>query len=240
MPERIAEYCKNNLSLQDAKLGEEYFYLSLPFCIIDAVYSLAARYSSTRNVVIRFCNIEGLQRLKLVRSSYPEISDQYSVKQFDDALSRYDDYGKIASGLFNNRQRTSTRNGILKAEAVHRFAQVLLRHNVNYFQDIQKVFQNHHFESDICSIPGQTHGTSLTYFFMLSGEENLIKPDRMVVRFLQRIVDKQISVQSPHEWLSKALLILNEIYPTLTLRQLDHEIWKYEQSWRPIKYRCFG
>ncbi len=230
MSERIAQYCKDNLNLQNAKLSEEYYYRSLPFCIIDAVYSLAARYSSTRNVVIRFCNIEGLQRLRQIGSSYPDISDQYSVEQFDQSLSHYNDYGIIASELFDNRQRTSTRNGILKAEAVHMFSKVLLLHNVNYFQDIQKVIQNNKFETDIYSIPGQTYGTALTYFFMLAGEENLVKPDRMVLRFLWRVVGNQSSQQSPHAWLSKALLVINETYPSLTLRQLDHEIWKYEKS----------
>lgn len=180
--------------------------------------------------MIRFCNIEGLQRLRQIGSSYPDISDQYSVVQFDQSLSHYNDYGKIASELFDNRQRTSTRNGILKAEAVHMFSKVLLRHNVNYFQDIQKVIQNNKFETDIYSIPGQTYGTALTYFFMLAGEENLVKPDRMVLRFLWRVVGNQLSQQSPHTWLSKSLLILNGTYPSLTLRQLDHEIWKYEKS----------
>jgi len=230
MSERIAKYCKDNLNLQNAQLSEEYFYRSLPFCIIDAVYSLAARYSSTRNVVIHFCNLNGLKRLRPVGSSYPNISDQYSVMQFDQILSQYNDYCKIASELFDNRQRTSTRNGILKAEAVHMFAKVLLRNGVNYFQDIPKVIQDNKFEADICSIPGQTYGTALTYFFMLAGEENLVKPDRMVIRFLWRVVGNQLSQQSPHAWLSEALLFLNETYPTLTLRQLDHEIWKYEKS----------
>ena len=230
MPERIAQYCRVHLNLQDAELSEEYYYRSLPFCIIDAVYSLTARYSSTRNVVIRFCNGEGLQRLRPKSSPYSDISEQYSVRQFEELLSRYSDYGQIATELFDNRQRTSTRNGILKAEAVHKFARVLLRHHVNYFQDIPAVIRSEQFESDICSIPGQTYGTSLTYFFMLSGEENMVKQDRMILRFLWRIIGKQVSQENPHAWLSQALQILNETYPALTLRQLDHEIWKYEQA----------
>jgi len=171
-----------------------------------------------------------LQRLRPKGSPYPDISEQYSVRQFDELLSRNCDYRRIAAELFDNRQRTSTRNGILKAEAIHRFAQVLLRHQVNYFQDIPTVIRSEQFESDIRSIPGQTYGTSLTYFFMLSGEENMVKPDRMVLRFLSRIIGSQVGQQNPHEWLSQALQILNETYPALTLRQLDHEIWKYEQS----------
>jgi hypothetical protein len=230
MPERIASYCEVHLNLQDAELSEEYYYRSLPFCIIDAVYSLAARYSSTRNAVIHFSNAEGLQRLRPKGSPYADISEQYSVRQFEELLSSYSDYERIATELFDNRQRTSTRSGILKAEAVHRFARILSRHDVNYFQDITTVIRSGQFESDICSIPGQTYGTSLTYFFMLSGEENMVKPDRMVLRFLWRIIGNQVSQRSPHAWLSQALQILNGKYPKLTLRELDHEIWKYEKE----------
>lgn len=241
MSERIAQYCEAHLNLQDAELSEEYYYGSLPFCIIDAVYSLAARYSSTRNAVIRFCNVQGLQRLRSRGSSYTDISEQYSVGQFEELLSRYSDYERIAAELFDNRQRTSTRNGILKAEAVHRFAKVLSRHHVNYFQDVSKVIKSKQFESDICSIPGQTYGTALTYFFMLSGEDNMVKPDRMVQRYLWRIIGNQMSQRSPYAWLSEALQILNVAFPKLTLRQLDHEIWKYEKEManKPIQpTRC--
>jgi hypothetical protein len=230
MPERIAQYCNVHLHLQNAELSEEYYYHSLPFCIIDAVYSLAARYSSTRNTVIRFCNVEGLPRLRQHGSPYPGTGQQYSVRQFEEFLSGYNDYRQIATEVFDNHQRTSTKNGILKAEAVHRFARVLLRHNVNYFHDIPTVIPNTQFESDICDIPGQTYGTSLKYFFMLAGEENMVKPDRMILRFLWRVIGNQASQQTAHAWLSQALEILNRTYPTLTLRKLDHEIWKYEKS----------
>ena len=237
MPERIAQYCRVHLELQNAELSQEYYYRSLPFCIIDAVYSLAARYSSTRNTVIRFCNGQGLQRLRPMGSPYPDIPEQYSVGQFEQLLSRYSDYLQIATELFGNRQWTSTRNGILKAEAVHRFARVLLGHQVNYFQGIPTVIRSEQFTHDICFIPGQTYGTSLTYFFMLSGQENMVKPDRMILRFLRRIIGDQVGQQNPHDWLSQALQILNEDYPALTLRQFDHEIWKYEKSManRPIR-----
>ena len=230
MPERIAQYCNAHLNLQNAELSEEYYYRSLPFCIIDAVYSLAARYSSTRNAVIRFCNVVGLQRLRQHGSPYPEVGEQYSVCQFEECLRGYGDYRQIATEVFDNRQRTSTRNGILKAEAVHRFARVLVRHNVKYFQDIPTVITSLQFESDICDIPGQTYGTSLKYFFMLAGEENMVKPDRMILRFLRRVIGNQGNQQNAQAWLSQALQILNQAYPTLTLRKLDHKIWKYEKS----------
>jgi hypothetical protein len=58
----------------------------------------------------------------------------------------------------------------------------------------------------------------------------MVKPDRMILRFLWRVIGNQASQQTAHAWLSQALEILNRTYPTLTLRKLDHEIWKYEKS----------
>jgi hypothetical protein len=49
----IAEYARKVLPLSSAKLSEEYFYQSLPLCIIDAVFSIGVKYDSTREVVIR-------------------------------------------------------------------------------------------------------------------------------------------------------------------------------------------
>ncbi|MFZ5564156.1 MAG: hypothetical protein ACOZBW_08880 [Thermodesulfobacteriota bacterium] len=231
MPERIAQYCLNHLPLKHATLSDEYFYLSLPFCVIDAVYSLGVKYSSTLNTVRRFCNAQGLERLRPRDSSYPDKKEQYSINQFEELFSRYDNnYEEVAVKLFGNRQRTSPKNGILKAEAVHKFTKILLLHHVNYFQDVPAVIQNMIFESDIKSIPGQTYGTSLKYFFMLAGEKNKIKPDRMIRRFLERIINGDLKQQPPEKWLSQALQILNKTYPKLTLRELDHEIWKYERS----------
>jgi hypothetical protein len=65
---------------------------------------------------------------------------------------------------------------------------------------------------------------------MLAGEENMVKPDRMIRRFLWRVIGNLASQQSALAWLSQALEILNRTHPTLTLRKLDHEIWKYEKS----------
>jgi hypothetical protein len=218
MPERIAQYSKVHLNLQNAELSEEYYYRSLPFCIIDAVFSLAARYSSTRNAVIRFCNVEGLQRLRQHGSPYPDTGEQYSVSQLVEFLSGYDDYRQIAAEVFDNRQRTSTKNGILKAEAVHSFARVLLHYHVNYFQDIPKVISSAQFESDIRNIPGQTYRTSLKYFFMLAGEENMVKPDRMILRFIWRVFGNQASQQNAKAWLSQALQILRGLMIWITFQ----------------------
>lgn len=37
---RLAQYCDKILDLKRAKLNEEYFYQSLPLCVIDSIYSI--------------------------------------------------------------------------------------------------------------------------------------------------------------------------------------------------------
>ncbi len=75
--------------------------------------------------------------------------------------------------MFQNRQRTSSRNGILKAEAVYQFCRVLHKYSVNYLQDVIKLYGNQEFEKEIKLISGQKSGISLVYFYMLVGEDTL-------------------------------------------------------------------
>lgn len=71
---------------------------------------------------------------------------------------------------------------------MYRFAQTSKAFCANNLQDVPNVLTDGSFEESIRMIPGQGSGTSLTYFFMLSGSENLIKPDRMVLRFIKEAI----------------------------------------------------
>ena len=42
---QLAKYCDLALNLKDANLSDEYFYQSLPLCVIDAVYSIGVKYA---------------------------------------------------------------------------------------------------------------------------------------------------------------------------------------------------
>ena len=173
--ETISEHCSQVLNLNDAQLGDEYYYQSLPLCVIDAVYSIGVNYSSTRNTVIRYCGYFNITRLRENRHSLPDIEFQQSM---EDLLHRFEEFGveTFKEEIFNNRQRTSARNGIPKAEAVLLFSQTIRGYNINYFQDIDNIIENDDFDNAIRRIPGQTSGISLKYFFMLAGFEDLIKP----------------------------------------------------------------
>ena len=225
---KLDNCCKEKLSLSTAKLSAEYYYQSLPLCLIDAVFSIGIRYTTTRNVVIRFCDKLEIKRLREHGSSYPTSSNQFSVDDLLDILSK-NNIKVITNDYFGNRCRTSSTNGILKSEAVLKFAKILNKYGVNYFQDLEKIVGNIDFEADIKKIAGQGSGISTTYFYMLAGEDNYIKPDRIILRFIEKCVGKAVDPTTATKLLEESHKKLQKDFPNLTLRELDHEIWKHSK-----------
>lgn len=223
----VVSLCYDELNLKDAKLYGAFDYRSLPFCVIDSVFSINANYTSTENTVSRFCAHFGLQARS--QKQPPEIIDQMSVAAFIDLYQQYGIEG-MATQVYQNRQRTSTRNGILKSDAVLRFSKVLAWFEVNYFQDVDRILDNPDFESHIMQIPGQASGLSLRYFYMWVGGEHHIKPDRMITRFIQSAIGRSPSIQDSYEIITGACEILAKNYPHLTPRVLDNLIWQYQRA----------
>lgn len=225
----IAAHAEKVLPLAAAQLGDEYFYQSLPLCVIDAVYSIGVRYEGVRNTINRYCAHFNVKRTRTPRNILPHRHEQESVSNF---CERSEKYGPCAMAveIFRNRQRTSPRNGILKAEGAYLFATVLRKHGIEHLQDIETALHSHELEKAILAIPGQTSGISLQYFFMLSGSDDLIKPDRMILAFLKGILGKPVSPSEAQQLLTASTAQLRDTYPYLTPRLLDHEIWKYQRE----------
>jgi hypothetical protein len=217
------------LPLAAASFGDEYFYQSLPLCVIDAVYSIGVRYEGVRNTINRYCSHFKLQRIRSPKNALPQKQEQESISSF---CERTEEYGPNAMAIevFRNKQRTSPTNGILKADGAYRFAAVLRKYGIEHLQDIGAAIQNHELEKDILAIPGQTSGISLNYFFMLSGSDNLIKPDRMILAFLKSILGRPVSLSEAQDLLTAVATQLTANFPHLTPRLLDHEIWKYQRE----------
>lgn len=222
----VAKLCKAKLDLANASFSDEASYRSLPLCVIDAIFSINANYKSTQNTVTRFCEYFGISELSQI--PLPTIAEQLSMAEF---ISYYEQYGSngMAEQVYQNRQRTSTRSGILKSEAVLRFGKILHRFRVNYFQDIYKILGNPSFENAIKQIPGQGSGISLRYFYMLTGSEAYVKPDRMITRFIESAIGKTLSIEESHSVIVGACAVLSKEYPRLTPRKLDNLIWQYQR-----------
>lgn len=226
---RVAKYCYKNLALENAELSEEFYYQSMPLCIIDSVFSIGVNYSAVENVIERYCKYFNLERVRAEKAKIPKKAEQQSVSEY---LELVDKYGieYFTENIFDNRQRTSPVNGILKSRATYKFAKVLKKFNIDYFQDVNKIICNCEFKKEIKKIPGQKSGISLNYFFMLVGYDDYIKPDRMVLRFLEKILGKKLSFEESQTLLVEVSQILKEEHSNLTPKLLDYQIWNYERE----------
>ncbi|MFP4052108.1 MAG: hypothetical protein ACLFVB_10265 [Thermoplasmata archaeon] len=228
----VAEYCADILDLDEIELGDEFFYNSLPLCVIDAVFSIGVLYTSTRNTVERYCNYFNLKMFRNDKNdSPPAVEEQQPISEL---MSLIEEHGiqKFTQSIFDNRQRTSPTHGILKTEAVYQFSKVLNKYDVDYFQDIENIIGNNNFEKDIKNIKGQTSGRSLELFFMMAGHDEYIMPGRMILRFINDMLDKDISAEDARNILIEASSILKSDYNYVNMspRLLDHHIWKHQRE----------
>lgn len=219
----LAEGCKEKLNLESATFSSSCYYDSLPLCVIDAVFSIGVQYTAVKNVVRNYCSYYELRRYNREQDSQ---GDTHTISQLVEHIT---DMGiqKSADIIFKNHQRTSARNGILKAEAVLQFAKVLQRNGIESIMDFRSKGLSENAVKEILKIPGQKSGLSLRYFCMLAGDDTQAKPDRHVLRFINQITGKNFSVQQAYEMLSGAADLLKPVYPHLTVRLLDYTIWNY-------------
>jgi hypothetical protein len=227
MISKIADFTKNNITVENYKLDPEFYYQSLPFCVIDSIYSIGVRYETVKKTVKNFCEYNNLLIFRENVDSIPEKSSQFSVNDFMNMFGQAD-YNELATSIFRNKQRTSSVSGVLKAEAVVHFLKELSNEGINYFQDLENISTN--FESKIKEIIGQKSGISLQYFYMLAGNDRLIKPDRMVIRYIENVVKESISQKDCQNILEKTSLKFQDSGVNISPRELDNAIWNYQRN----------
>lgn len=229
--EYISQQIQSDINLKNASLSDSYFYQSLSLCVIDAVFSIGVKYSSTKNVVQRYTTYFNLEQYRPRDiQGYPNIDKQDSLRNLVDRMEQLS-ISCFTEDILKNKQRTSTKSGILKTEAVFRFATILLENNINTFEDVEHLFQkSEKIKKDISKIPGQKSGISYDYFLMLVGNDDLIKPDRMISRYFEGVTQEKLKQKDLLHILKTCSDILEPEYGGLTPRMLDHEIWKFERQ----------
>lgn len=219
----LSKVCETLFDLENLRLSSGYYYDSLPLCVIDAVFSIGVRYTSTQKTVKNYCDYFGLREYNLERDS---AGDKHTISQLVENLSQADS-SKNADEIFKNHQRTSTRNGVLKADAVLRFAKILKKHGIESLKDMSYEGLPEKAEEELLRIPGQRSGLSVHYFCMLAGDDNKAKPDRHVLRFLKQYTGQEFTILQAQEVLIQTVESLVLRYPNLTVRLLDHVVWNY-------------
>lgn len=228
---RLADALDIKLSLQTAKLSAEYFYQSLPFCIIDAIFSLSVNYGQVRNVTDFFSRVTGWKIYRQHDSAFPEKPHQNTVSEL---VALFEGTQSPEIDLFNNRcylRPSSEQYRVLKANVVHDFGCVLSREGIETFQDLEERLNPDELLQLLqSSLPVLKDSVGIPYFQMLAGNENEVKPDRMIHGFIKDALGKTLTNGMATELVQRACEILKAIYPSLTPRLLDNEIWKYQRE----------
>ena len=226
---KFLKYCIDHLELDEADQFEEYFS-AVPLCAINAIFSINTKYEAVLNALNRFCKHFNLKLAHPTSGQIPPLKGQKKVSDIYNLIKDIDPE-TLAADIFQNRQRTSTTSGILKAEASIKFLKILKDFGVETYQDIFKIVGNDTFEECIKNISGQNSGTSLKYFFMLTGSKDQIKPDRMILGFIKDAIGLTVK---PNEALTIIRQTVEDLkkkgYEHLSARHLDNLIWNYQRS----------
>lgn len=207
----------------DFKLSDEYYYSCVPLCIIDSVFSIQSRYPTTQAVVRRWAGRAGWPLFR------KHDTEEHTVSEFLEIATKYDSE-TLAKEWFGNRQRTSSTNGILKADAVVQFAKCLASNDIEKFSDIGELQCAKNAEICVRRIRGQSSGVTWKYFQMLAGNENTIKPDTWVCRYVARVLGRgAISAADAESVLLAAIDKMKRDGNPITARQIDHAIWNLER-----------
>lgn len=233
--DRLVSFIRSNIRLKDARLSPAYFYQSLPLCVLDAVFSIGVHYTAVQKMVQRYCAYFGFRLFRPYETSFPEAKEQQSVGDFCDRIEHVG-VRDFAANVLQNHQRTSTRNGILKAEAALQFAEVLRSFSIDIFQDLESHPDGGQLETAVRSIRGQGSGLSFGYFLMLAGNDQFVKPDRMVKRFLTNALERPVAQdREAARFVETAAHQLHADFPRLTPRVLDHAIWSFQRADKTLR-----
>jgi len=210
-------------SLCREPLPPEYSYASLSTMLLDAIFSIGVHYGQVEAVVARHAKC---QQYNLRDSGE---ADPYPLPKL--ILEGTESTAEQFAEKLGNRCRTSTRSGILKAEAVIFAAETLVRHGIVDLSSWRSADEAtlKVVERDFRAIKGQGTGVSWKYLSMLAGDDDQVKPDRMVVRYVEAALGREgVSPEEAAELLVAAATELRGTHgypPTLTARQLDSAVW---------------
>lgn len=238
--QKLLEYIIQNLSdqLSTNVLPDEYYYQSLTLAAIDAVYSARARYPSVQSVVERYCNKYKLARYRSPRDCLPQPEGQENVNALIQKMVK-DGCLNFAEKIFENQSRTA---GRLKADVLLDLLNEIQHLNIQTFQDIQPWLTQYDQQCQLVSTITKIHGigeATSRYFLMLAGDEQMVKPDRMILRFIRNALGRTVNevyAVSLIQALSKKL-VTN--YPHMSPRLLDYLIWTWQRN-QPKPVTCIS
>ena len=226
--EVLARFSDRVLDLESAE--EPAGYYDLPLCVIDAVFSVGMTYTATRNAVLNFICWAQEQGARVAdeglggRHDRPECSVSEVLELLGSRTNQ-----ELATDIFSNSNRTSSRSGILKARASVQALKVLHAREVDVRAQLQGAVHDAELKIAWRRIRGQGSGISWRYLLMNAGHEG-VKPDRMIVRFVSEGLDRNVLPAAAEELMLATHEHLQQRYSSLTLRAFDNAAWKYPRG----------
>lgn len=206
---RVAEHARAVLG-DSAGWEAPYGYELLDEAVLDAVFSINARYKSVENVIERWRTHAKSEKLDDHRASLQTLVDE----------GRRVGAEAFAASLLHNRQRTSTHGGLLKAEAALLCSEALLAQDISTAEQLRERTHDKAVQRAWTAVPGQRSGVSWRYLLMLCRVDG-VKPDRMVQRFVAEALGvPNVAASKAGEQLEGAALQLG-----VKARDLDYEVW---------------
>ncbi|WP_230591955.1 hypothetical protein [Rhodococcoides fascians] len=204
----------------------EWRWVSLSFAIVDAVWSIGATYATTVvPLVSRVAADFGVSQPSVPNSS-PPTPDPVPLEDF---RTRFDVDSLTAR---TNRQRTSTRGGTSKAHAVLDHVEIFRAAGVDTLDQARAIMSDgpafERLDTALQAVPGEGgHGVRRGYLWMLIGDDDRIKPDRMVLRWLRHhgVTASPVTAAAiVHEIVARINDILGE--RRTTAWEVDHVLWQ--------------
>ena len=215
-------------SLDLAPRGQRWCHLSL--CVLDAVFSINAKYAGTARTVRAYAASAGLEPMlapaaDVASGKHASTEQRLSAFVAREAVLDADDF----ANRLGNRQPTSTRSGIRKAEAVQRYARILVEHGVETLGEVGALLGNLErtktVERALATVPGHGSGVRVSYLWMLAGDDTHVKADRMVLRWVSRALAQEVTIPE-----TGALVINAADALGVTPWVLDHAVWNAERG----------
>lgn len=200
-------------------------YDDLVSCVLDAVGSVGVRYQNVERGLARFRRYVAEHELGPV-----ETPTQF-LETFADHL---DDGGQWFAETWWNRQRTSTRSGILKTAAMQRVFEILVDSGIETTAQLVARVDDEALLAALERVPGQSRHVSIGYLSMLAGYRDGVKDDRMVEAFFVERLGRSIPSTEKIAIFVAVAERLQGQFPGITAFHLDHVAWLIQsRRWTP-------
>ena len=218
----LAAACERDLGDPDLWVRPAGYPNSLALCVIDSIYSTGAHYSQVLKIVNRY----DVHRKSAGGDAYTD-----GAPELLGSIEEAGGPSGWATSVAINKRPTSTKPGApLKAAAVYEAAAGLQRLRVSTTDDLRSRLASDDFDEVKLmwlAVPGQRSGITWEYAMMLAGIPG-VKADRMVVRYVARVLDLPARSLGPRDAarLVKAVAGAKE----WNVIHMDHAIWRFESG----------